>query len=111
MSFFFFLRPSSSSSSSLQSLCLICTVFIFLVLFLINVEGFEPLIQLPHSPAARPRLETKILYVNQFGAKGDGVQDDTDVIVSAFLCVYLFIEEMMLWLLYLIASDFGMIGE
>ncbi|KAL6333988.1 hypothetical protein AAG906_000039 [Vitis piasezkii] len=83
MSFFFFLRPSSSSSSP-QSLCLICTVFIFLVLFLINVEGFEPLIQLPHSPAARPRLETKILYVNQFGAKGDGVQDDTDAFRNAW---------------------------
>ena len=91
--FFFFLTPSSSSRFA----CLICTVFISLVSFLINVEGFEPLLQLPHSRAAGPRLETgKILYVNDFGAKGDGIQDDTDVIVSTCYSVYLFIEEMML---------------
>lgn len=97
MSFFFvfFLTPpsssSSSSSSSLRFSGLIFTVFLFLVSFLINVEGFEPLLQFPHSLAASPRLQReKVLYVNKLGAKGDGVQDDTDVIFSPFFFCFFF---------------------
>ncbi|KAF7136545.1 hypothetical protein RHSIM_Rhsim08G0215500 [Rhododendron simsii] len=42
-------------------------------------KGFDSLLRLPHSGASRSRPRSKrVFYINDFGAKGDGVNDDTE---------------------------------
>lgn len=44
------------------------------------VQGFESLLQLPQSGLARFRPRSKrVLFVGDFGAKGDGLSNDTQV--------------------------------
>ncbi|KAF8400675.1 hypothetical protein HHK36_013975 [Tetracentron sinense] len=61
-----------------SSVPFIVLIYIFLCSNLTNVVGFEPLIQLPRSRGIRNRVNSKrVFYVDAFGAKGDGLNDDT----------------------------------
>ncbi|XP_059642752.1 probable polygalacturonase At1g80170 [Cornus florida] len=76
-----------SSSVSFHSICMsICTIYgIFLSSNLITVQGFDSLLQLPRSGASRDRPRSKkALYVDDFGAKGDGFSDDTKAFADAW---------------------------
>lgn len=65
--------------------CHIFLVAAFLSSNLTDVEGFGSLIQLPHSGSNRTRLRSKrVLYVDEFGAKGDGFSDDTEAFKDAW---------------------------
>lgn len=62
-------------------------------------EGFDSVIRLPHSGSTRTRTRSKwVLSVTDFGAKGDGFHNDTDVrvlnfisFIKSFLFISLFI--------------------
>ncbi|KAK2974380.1 hypothetical protein RJ640_021236 [Escallonia rubra] len=70
----------SSSVSSLATRAIICTVYsVYFFLNLEKIQGlFDPLIELPPSGVFSniPRSRN-VFYVNDYGAKGDGLEDDT----------------------------------
>ncbi|GFY96980.1 pectin lyase-like superfamily protein [Actinidia rufa] len=75
-------KPSSSSASSCGSIIILSVYYICICSFsnFTSVEGFDSLLRLPHSgPNTNPSLsKTKtVFYVNDYGAKGDGIHDDT----------------------------------
>lgn len=53
------------------------TIFSFLLF--VNVNSFDSFIQFPTLEDSRGK-SVSLLYVNEFGAKGDGITDDTKVI-------------------------------
>lgn len=89
-------------------LCSFSTFFIVLIHLLVclsasfvSTEGFDSLLELPHSGSNRTRRRSeRVIFVVDFGAKGDGFNDDTEV-------TYLQLELHMLFLLaYLNGSVF-----
>ncbi|KAI7985056.1 putative polygalacturonase [Camellia lanceoleosa] len=70
---------SSSSSSTFSIIC--CIYYMYLFSNFTNVEGFDSLIQLPHSGGSRHRPRSKkVLYVTDYGAKGHNFNDDTEAL-------------------------------
>lgn len=62
------------------STCLIVCVLVTFTFLTSNVEAFDSLLQLPLSGSTRTRPRSKrVLFVGDFGAHGDGVNDDTEV--------------------------------
>lgn len=54
-------------------------------------EGFDSQLELPHSGSNRTRPTSKrIIFVGDFGAKGDGVNDDTQVTYLQLICYSVF---------------------
>ncbi|XP_062008243.1 probable polygalacturonase At1g80170 [Rosa rugosa] len=83
------LRFYSSSSSS--STCLILLLHIFSLFLSSNTtpttdrEKFDSLLRLPQSGSTRTRLRSKrVLFVGDFGAKGDGITDDSKAFKNAW---------------------------
>ncbi|XP_058226753.1 probable polygalacturonase At1g80170 isoform X2 [Rhododendron vialii] len=73
---------SAFSRSTLTRIIIVYSIYFFYNLQLnsAHVEGFDSLLRLPHSGASRSRPRSKrVFYVNDFGAKGDGVNDDTEI--------------------------------
>ncbi|KAK3016695.1 hypothetical protein RJ639_007100 [Escallonia herrerae] len=69
----------TSSALSLLTRTIMCTVYsIYFFLNLEKIKGLDPLIQLPQSGVFSdiPRSRN-VFYVNDYGAKGDGLEDDT----------------------------------
>lgn len=55
--------------------------------YLTRAEGFDSVIQHPRSRWRRTRTRSKwVLYVGDYGAKGDGLHNDTEVIASFYFC-------------------------
>ncbi|KAM3374941.1 putative polygalacturonase [Capsicum galapagoense] len=52
---------------------------IFSLLLFVNVSSFDPLIQFPTILKSSTGKSITLLYVNEFGAKGDGITDDTKI--------------------------------
>ncbi|KAM5578823.1 putative polygalacturonase [Rosa sericea] len=80
------LRFYSSSST-----CLILLLHIFSLFLSSNTtpttdrEKFDSLLRLPHSGSARTRHRSKrVLFVGDFGAKGDGITDDSKAFKNAW---------------------------
>ncbi|PIN10136.1 Polygalacturonase [Handroanthus impetiginosus] len=77
---------SSSSSSNAFSCCSrhfllqILYIGINLLLNVTNANGFNPLIQLPSSGLYGNISETVVLNIDDFGAKADGINDDTEIL-------------------------------
>ncbi|KAH7865946.1 hypothetical protein Vadar_013439 [Vaccinium darrowii] len=73
------LSSSSAFSRSTPTQIIVCSIYFFYLFFnFTNVEGFDSLLRLPQSGASRNRPRSKkVFYVDDFGAKGDGVNDDT----------------------------------
>ncbi|KAI8544344.1 hypothetical protein RHMOL_Rhmol08G0289300 [Rhododendron molle] len=74
------LSSSSAFSRSTLTRIMVYSIYFFYCLLLnsTHVEGFDSLLRLPHSGASRSRPRSKRVFcVNDFGAKGDGVNDDT----------------------------------
>ena len=72
----------SSYYASSRSVCIITFMIYSSYLFsnLTSVEGFDSLLQLPQSVSFRNRTRSRrVLYVNDYGAIGDGLNDDTKV--------------------------------
>lgn len=73
------------------------TIYISLLFFdlrgVVLAEGFDSLLQLPHSrPFGNRRVSEKLLlHVGDHGALGDGFSDDTEVKVRFFLVIELLI--------------------
>ncbi|CAK9164854.1 unnamed protein product [Ilex paraguariensis] len=70
----------SSYFASSRSVCIITFMIYSSYLFsnLTSVEGFDSLLQLPQSVSFRNRTRSRrVLYVNDYGAIGDGLTDDT----------------------------------
>lgn len=85
------LRLYSSSST-----CVIGLVHILFLLVSSNTtdtQKFDSLLQLPQSGSPRTRLRSKrVLFVSDFGAKGDGITDDSKVTNSrTIVCTELLI--------------------
>ncbi|XP_041017298.1 probable polygalacturonase At1g80170 isoform X1 [Juglans microcarpa x Juglans regia] len=73
------------SSSSSTCLNFLLHTFIFLTSNLIYVEGFDSLLQLPQSGSTRIRpISKRVLFLSHFGAKGDGLHDDTKAFKDAW---------------------------
>ena len=62
------------------STCLIVYVLFTFTFLTSNIEAFDSLLQLPLSGSTRTRPRSKrVIFVGDFGAQGDGVNDDTEV--------------------------------
>ncbi|MCD7459815.1 hypothetical protein HAX54_042030 [Datura stramonium] len=66
---------------SYNSVSLLYSGTIFFLLLFVNVNSFDPLIQFPTILLLKNTTGKSItlLYVNEFGAKGDGITDDTKI--------------------------------
>ncbi|ESR40474.1 hypothetical protein CICLE_v10027523mg [Citrus x clementina] len=52
---------------------------------LVSTEGFDSLLELPHSGSNGTRSKSKrVIFVGDFGAKGDGFNDDTEAFANAW---------------------------
>ncbi|PSS17871.1 Polygalacturonase [Actinidia chinensis var. chinensis] len=79
-------------SSSSYSCCGIIILSIYYCIYysfsnFTNVEGFDSLLRLPSSESAANRdrlLSRTVFYVNDYGAKGDGIHDDTQAFKEAW---------------------------
>ncbi|GFY96981.1 pectin lyase-like superfamily protein [Actinidia rufa] len=79
-------------SSSSYSCCGIIILSIYYCIYysfsnFTNVEGFDSLLRLPFSESAANRdrlLSRTVFYVNDYGAKGDGIHDDTQAFKEAW---------------------------
>ncbi|KAE7997354.1 hypothetical protein FH972_001996 [Carpinus fangiana] len=58
-----------------------CLVLIFLTSNLACVHGFDSLLQLPQSGSPRSK---RVLFLGDFGARGDGLHDDTEAFKNAW---------------------------
>lgn len=86
---------------------LICACFVC-------VHGFDSLLQLPQSEPARIRPSSKrVLFVGDFGAKGDGLSNDTqachhfEIIIQFPLYILRFILMFYLICVFCCATWFG----
>ena len=71
------MRKLRSCSFSTCHIVYVVFTFTFLIS---NIEAFGSLLQLPLSGSTRTRPRSKrVLFVGDFGAQGDGVNDDTEV--------------------------------
>ncbi|KAH9714980.1 putative polygalacturonase [Citrus sinensis] len=60
-------------------------VLVCLSASLVSTEGFDSLLELPHSGSNRTRSKSKrVIFVGDFGAKGDGFNDDTEAFANAW---------------------------
>ena len=65
------------------STCLIVYVLFTFTFLTSNIEAFDSLLQLPLSGSTRTRPRSKrVIFVGDFGAQGDGVNDDTEVDIA-----------------------------
>ncbi|KAJ0007203.1 hypothetical protein Pint_30076 [Pistacia integerrima] len=72
--------PTFSSCVTVLILAFVC-----LSLSFVCAEGFDSLLELPRSGLNRTRLRSKrVLFVADFGAKGDGLHDDTEAFENAW---------------------------
>lgn len=63
------------------SIYVIVIIFIQLNLLVSTSQGFDPVIRLPRSGSTRTRsISRRVLSVTDFGAKGDGFHNDTQVL-------------------------------
>uniref|UniRef100_A0A7N2R4M0 endo-polygalacturonase n=1 Tax=Quercus lobata TaxID=97700 RepID=A0A7N2R4M0_QUELO len=70
------------------STCLIVYVLFTFTFLISNIEAFDSLLQLPLSGSTRrsrtrPRSK-RVLFIGDFGAQGDGVNDDTEAFKDAW---------------------------
>ncbi|XP_075663622.1 putative polygalacturonase At1g80170 [Castanea sativa] len=71
-------------SRSFSTCLIVCVLFTFTFLTS-NVEAYDSLLQLPLSGSTRTRPRSKrVLFVGDFGAHGDGVNDDTEAFKDAW---------------------------
>ena len=83
---------SSLSYPHSTRIIIICTIYFSVYLFsnLTNVQGFDPLLQLPKYRNSINTITSKrFLSVNDYGAKGDGLTDDTKVPTTINHILYL----------------------
>lgn len=67
------------------STCFILLLHFHLFLNLTLAERFDPLIKLPQSGRTRTQSRTqRVLRIHSYGAKGDGVNDDTKAFSDAW---------------------------
>ncbi|KAL9463231.1 hypothetical protein AB3S75_001103 [Citrus x aurantiifolia] len=60
-------------------------VLVCLSASLVSTEGFDSLLELPHSGSNRTRSKSKrVIFIGDFGAKGDGFNDDTEAFANAW---------------------------
>ncbi|XP_024035815.1 probable polygalacturonase At1g80170 isoform X2 [Citrus clementina] len=60
-------------------------VLVCLSASLVSTEGFDSLLELPHSGSNGTRSKSKrVIFVGDFGAKGDGFNDDTEAFANAW---------------------------
>ncbi|XP_031272553.1 probable polygalacturonase At1g80170 [Pistacia vera] len=72
--------PTFSSCVTVLILALVC-----LSLSVVCAEGFDSLLELPRSGLNRTRPRSKrVLFVGDFGAKGDGLHDDSEAFENAW---------------------------
>lgn len=77
---------SPSLKFNMIDLILLIYISVHLCTNFMCIHGFDSLLHLPLSAGTRP-ISKRILSVQQFGATGDGVSNDTQVII---LSRYLF---------------------
>ncbi|GKV28167.1 hypothetical protein SLEP1_g37252 [Rubroshorea leprosula] len=61
--------------------CSVVLIFMFISVYssIVQTEGFESFLQLPNNGSWRTRSRYKrVLFVGDFGARGDGLSDDTE---------------------------------
>lgn len=95
------LISSFNFSSHSRSVALFASLYsLCFLLISANVSGFDSLLQLlPPSASLRSKSET-LFRVNDYGAAGDGITDDTNVSPLLFICIhydYVASSFVMLW--------------
>ncbi|KAL6996560.1 galacturonan 1,4-alpha-galacturonidase [Sarracenia purpurea var. burkii] len=79
------LRSSSSSCLIRPRIIIFAIFYISLFSNFKSTEGFDSVIQLPHSRDSRNQIRSKRVFnVQDYGAKGDGLNDDTQAFKDAW---------------------------